>query len=51
MAEKNLELVREGRLKEMEEHLSAAAELAVSCGVTADQVLETLRTLLEERDL
>ena len=51
VAEKNLELVREGRLKEMEEHLSAAAELAVSCGVTADQVLETLRTLLEERDL
>ena len=51
VAEKNLELVREGRLKEMEEHLSAAAELAVSCGVTADQVLETLRPLLEERDL
>ena len=51
VAEKNLELVREGRLKEMDEHLSAAAELAVSCGVTADQVLETLRTLLEERDL
>ena len=51
VAEKNLELVREGRLKEMEEHLSAAAELAVNCGVTADQVLETLRTLLEERDL
>ena len=51
VAEKNLELVREGRLKEMEEHLSAAAELAVSCGVTADQVLETLRTLLEELDL
>jgi GntR family transcriptional regulator len=51
VAEKNLELVREGWLKEMEEHLSAAAELAVSCGVTADQVLETLRTLLEERDL
>ena len=51
VAEKNLELVREGRLKEMEEHLSAAAELAVSCGVTAEQVLETLRTLLEERDL
>ena len=51
VAEKNLELVREGRLKEMDEHLSAAAELAVSCGVPADQVLETLRTLLEERDL
>ena len=51
VAEKNLQLVREGRLRELEEHLAAAAELAVSCGVTADQVLETLRTLLEERDL
>lgn len=51
VAEKNLQLVREGRLRELEEHLSAAAELAVSCGVTAEDVLETLRTLLEEHDL
>ena len=51
VAEKNLQLVREGRLRELEEHLAAAAELAVSCGVTADQVLETLRTLLEEHNL
>ena len=51
VAEKNLQLVREGRLRELEEHLSAAAELAVSCGVTAEEVLETLRTLLEEHNL
>ncbi|MCI6055560.1 GntR family transcriptional regulator [Dysosmobacter sp.] len=51
VAEKNLQLVREGRLRELEEHLAAAAELAVSCGVTAEEVLETLRTLLEEHNL
>ena len=51
VAEKNLELVREGRLKELEAHLSAAAELAGSCGLTSEEVLETLRTLLEEYDL
>ena len=51
VAEKNLELVREDRLKELEAHLSAAAELAGSCGLTSKEVLETLRTLLEEYDL
>ena len=51
VAEKNLQLVREGRLRELEEHLAAAAELAVSCGVTTEEVLETLRTLLEEHNL
>ena len=51
VAEKNLQLVREGRLKELEDHLAAAAELAESCGLTSQEVLETLRTLLEERNL
>ena len=51
VAEKNLELVREGRLKELEAHLAAAAELAGSCGLTSEEVLETLRTLLEDYDL
>ena len=51
VAEKNLDLIREQKLKELEEHLAAAAELAVSCGVTAEEVLETLRTLLEEHNL
>ena len=51
VAEKNLQLVREGRLKELEAHLAAAAELTGSCGLTSEEVLETLRTLLEEYDL
>lgn len=51
VAEKNLQLVREGRLKELEAHLAAAAELAGSCGLTSEEVLETLRTLLEEYNL
>ena len=51
VAEKNLQLVREGRLKELEAHLAAAAELAESCGVSSEEVLETLRTLLKEHNL
>lgn len=51
VAEKNLQLVREGRLKELEAHLAAAAELAGSCGLTSEEVLETLRTLLEEQNV
>ena len=51
VAEKNLQLVREGRLRELEDHLSAAAELAVSCGLTAEEVLDALRALLEEQHL
>ena len=51
VAEKNLQLVREGRLKELEAHLAAAAELAESCGVSSEEVLETLRTLLKEHNV
>ena len=51
VAEKNLQLVREGRLKELEDHLAAAAELADSCGLTSEEVVETLRALLEEHNL
>ena len=48
VAEKNLDLIREQRLKELEEHLSAAAELAKSCGVSREELHEMLRILLEE---
>ncbi len=48
VAEKNLELIREQQLKQLEEHLSAAAELAKSCGVTQTELTEMLCTLLEE---
>ena len=48
VAEKNLDLIREQRLKELEAHLSAAAELAKSCCVSREELHEMLRILLEE---
>ena len=48
VAEKNLDLIREQQLKNLEDHLSAAAELARSCGVTPSELQEMLRILLEE---
>lgn len=48
VAEKNLDLIREQRLRELEEHLAAAAGLARSCGVSAEQLFDMLHILLEE---
>ena len=49
MAEKNLDLVREHQLKELEDHLSAAAELAKSCGLSREELTEMLRIFMEEQ--
>ena len=48
VAEKNLDLIREQQLRELEEHLSAAAGLAKSCGVSVEQLFDMLHILLEE---
>ena len=48
VAEKNLDLIREQQLKNLEDHLSAAAELAKSCGVAPSELQDMLRILLEE---
>lgn len=48
VAKKNLDLVREHQLKELEDHLSAAVELSKSCGVSREELHEMLRILLEE---
>lgn len=48
VAEKNLDLVREQQLKELEAHLSSAVELCKSCGVSREELYEMLRILLEE---
>ena len=48
VAEKNLDLVREQQLKELEAHLSSAVELSKSCGVSREELYEMLRILLEE---
>jgi len=51
VAEKDLDLIREQRLREIEDHLSAAAELAAGCGATREELLEMLRIILEEHML
>ena len=50
VAEKNLELIREQQLKELEDHLTAAAGLAKSCGLTVEELVNMLRVLLEEEN-
>lgn len=51
VAEKNLDLIREQQLKELETHLVAAAGLAKSCGVTVEELIDMLRVLLEEENV
>ena len=48
VAEKNLELIREQRLREVEEHLSKAAEAGKSCGLGKDELKKLFSILLEE---
>ena len=48
VAEKNLDLIREQQLKELEDHLTAAAALAKACGLTVEELMDMLRVLLEE---
>ena len=48
VAPRNTELVREQLLREVEEHLSAAAALAASCGLGEKELAEMLHVLLKE---
>ena len=48
VAEKDLELIREQHLRELEEHLLAAKDLAKSCGVSREELKTMLSILLEE---
>lgn len=50
VAEKNLDLIREQQLKELEDHLTAAAGLAKGCGLTVEELIDMLRVLLEEEN-
>lgn len=50
VAQKNLDLLREQRLKELEEHLAEAVKLAEGCGVSREELYEMLRMILEEAD-
>ena len=48
VAEKNLDLIREQQLKDLEGHLTAAVELAKSCNISHQELHEMLRILSEE---
>ena len=48
VAEKNLELIRERQMAELEEHLSAAVAIAKRNGVSYEQTRDTLRLFWEE---
>ncbi len=48
VAEKNLDLIREQQLRELESHLTAAAGLAKSCGVSTEELINMLHVLNEE---
>ena len=50
VAEKDLALIREQRLRDIEDHLSAAAALARACGLGPGELTEMLNILLKEED-
>ncbi len=45
VAEKNTQLVREGYLTQIEEHMSAILTLAAGCGLSVEELSEMLRLL------
>ncbi|MEG2037529.1 MAG: GntR family transcriptional regulator [Ruthenibacterium sp.] len=48
VAEQNLELLREQQLREIEAHMEEICRLAGGCKLTGADILEMLRTLMEE---
>lgn len=47
VAPKNVELLREENLKQIERHLEEAARLAASCSLSEDELVEMLRLMTE----
>lgn len=45
VAEKNLELVREAHLKQIEDHMNAIVDLAAGCSLTEEEAVEMLRLM------
>lgn len=48
VAKKNVQLIREENLKKIEEHISAAYELAESCEMSRQELLELFTLIGEE---
>ena len=49
VAPKNTELLREENLKRIEEHIERIVELAASCSLTKEEILDMVRFSMEER--
>lgn len=49
VAPKNVELLREENLKRIEEHLDQIAQLAASCNLSREDIMEMVRFSLEDR--
>ena len=47
VAGRDLEFVREEQLRQIEEHMAAIAELAASCKLSFDELVEMLRRMFE----
>lgn len=47
VAEKNLELMREAHLKQIEDHMSEIVELAAGCSLTEEEAVKILRLMWE----
>ena len=48
VAAKNAELLREEQLKKIEEHMQAILQLAASCNLTGEDIIEMFRVNMEE---
>ena len=48
VAEKNIEMIREGRLREIEEHMRQIVQLSRTCHLTDGELREMFRVILEE---
>lgn len=49
VAPKNVELLREENLKKIEDHIEQIVQLAASCNLSREDILEMVRFSLEER--
>lgn len=48
VAPKNVELLREENLKKIEDHMEKIAQLAVSCNLSREEVIEMFRYTMED---
>lgn len=50
VAPKNIELIREGNIKKIEEHIEKIMQLAATCNLSKDDITEMINLLTEGQD-